>query len=923
MTTAGASHGLEVVGREQELGRLQAFLEADAVPALVLTGGPGLGKTTLWEATVETARRRKLRVLLARPSDAEATLAFAGLIDLFDGIQTDKLVALPAPQRHALEVALLRAEPGGVPPEAQAVAVGLASALRTLAERDRLLIAIDDVQWLDEPSAAALVFAARRIDSRDVRILLSRRPGPTSSLEDVLLPKGVERVDVGPLSLGATRRLLHARGLSLPRHLMRSVFDATLGNPLFALEVGRKLLDEGLPAARVDVPLPDAVEDLLGTRVAALPDDERRLLLAAALSADLRVGQLAGLGAQDALASAVARGVLVVDGDHVRAAHPLLAAAASQRSREAERRELHGLLATVVDRDELRIRHLALATATADGALAPAVAEAAAAAARRGAPQAAVELGEHALRLTPRDDPTREERLLELGSYLHVAGEKRRLTALLERTLTSLSPGAARVRAYLLLCGGDVEDNDEILRLLERALVESGEDQRLRTPVLAELAENVAAIRLERISMAEAWALQALDAAGVDPDAERLALYALAWARSLGGRAIDDLCERFRAASDAAFYVAQTPERVAGQRLVWRGNVDEARDLLMRLWQMADDRGEPSPFALQRLHLCELELRIGAWDAAERLLDEWGESTDRYLLLWPMYERCRALLAVGRGDVGEAVRWSEDAIARGRSTGSRWDQLEAQRALGTARLLAGEVEAAAETLRAVWEHTVRQGIEEPGVFPVAPDLVEALVALDELDAASDVTARIAELADAQLHPWGRATARRCGATVRLGRGHDEEAVTALQEAAEEYGALSLLFDRARTLLALGRAHRRNRKWGAARDTLQRAAAAFDDLGSPGWADAALDELARVGARRAPHAGELTPAERRVAELAAQGLANKEIAQALVVTVSTVEFHLSKTYAKLGIRSRAQLAGRFASPPQGESPMGST
>ena len=143
-------------------------------------------------------------------------------------------------------------------------------------------------------------------------------------------------------------------GLSLPRQRMRSVFDATLGNPLFALEVGRKLIDEAMPAGGEDLPLPDAVEDLLGTRVAALPPQERRLLLAAALTVDLRVGQLAGLGGRESLDSAVERGVVVVDGDHVRAAHPLLAAAATQRSRAAERRELHGVLATVVDREELR-----------------------------------------------------------------------------------------------------------------------------------------------------------------------------------------------------------------------------------------------------------------------------------------------------------------------------------------------------------------------------------------------------------------------------------------------------------------------------------------------------------------------------------------------------------------------------------------
>jgi len=202
-------------------------------------------------------------------------------------------------------------------------------------------------------------------------------------------------------------------------------------------------------------------------------------------------------------------------------------------------------------------------------------------------------------------------------------------------------------------------------------------------------------------------------------------------------------------------------------------------------------------------------------------------------------------------------------------------------------------------------------VNDRGAFPAAPELVEALVDLAELDEATAVAGRLAELAEAQDHPWGIATARRCHAVIRLTSTYDDAAVQELDEVALEYASLGLRFEAARSLLALGRAQRRHRKWGAARDTLERAAAEFDRLRSTGWAEAVRDELSRVGARRTPDAGELTRAERRVAELAAQGLANKEIAQALVVTVSTVEFHLSKTYAKLGIRSRAQLASRLA------------
>jgi DNA-binding CsgD family transcriptional regulator len=223
-----------------------------------------------------------------------------------------------------------------------------------------------------------------------------------------------------------------------------------------------------------------------------------------------------------------------------------------------------------------------------------------------------------------------------------------------------------------------------------------------------------------------------------------------------------------------------------------------------------------------------------------------------------------------------------------------------------------EPEPAAESLRAVWQHTEREGITEPGAFPVAPDLVEALVELGELDEALAVTARLRELAEQQRHPWGLATAKRCTALVQLGSNHSyEEAARALDEAAGDYGRLGLRFDRARALLSLGRAQRRQRQWGAARRVLLEAQSGFEKLGSPGWAGQARAEVERVGARRPRPIGELTPSERRVAELAASGRSNKQIAHELHITVHTVEAHLSHGYAKLGVHSRGQLAGRLS------------
>ena len=248
------------------------------------------------------------------------------------------------------------------------------------------------------------------------------------------------------------------------------------------------------------------------------------------------------------------------------------------------------------------------------------------------------------------------------------------------------------MKACLLLSNGAVDSNDDIVRYLERALAESGRDVRLRAIVLAEIAANDALARVERIRKAEERALEARrDGRTAGPEVERPALYALAWARSLRGRAIDDLCERYRELSDAASYLAFSPERVAGQRLVWRGHVVEARATLARLLSAADERGEPISYALQRLHLCELELRAGGWDEATRLLDEWDR--DGELLVWPCYDRCRALLAAGRGLPDETQRWAAEAIERAQRTGLYWDVLEASRARGIGALLVQDLTA--------------------------------------------------------------------------------------------------------------------------------------------------------------------------------------------------------------------------------------
>jgi DNA-binding CsgD family transcriptional regulator len=910
--SAEAPARVALVAREAELGAVRRLLLTPDGPvrAMVIEGDPGIGKTSLWEQGLAEGRERGMRVLVARASGGETGLPFAGLIDLLDGVATEEVQAVPGPQLRALEVALYRADPTDRPPEPHVISLAALSALRVLASQGPLLVAVDDLQWLDTASDEALAFAARRLQEAPVTFLMTRRPGRRTALENAFGDDQAQRLVVGTISLGATRQLLASRlALRLPHHLLRRIYDTTMGNPLFAIEMGRMLAGRDLDTL-ADLPVPDHVEDVLGLRVADLEGPARRVLLALALDADLRVSQVREPAGSAALEAAVDAGVVVVDGDRIRAAHPLLAAAAQRQADPAEMRDLHRRLAEVAADEQRRALHLALASTEPDGELAARIDAAAAHAAARGATRLAIDLAAHAWRLTPPDDSD-VDRVLALARHLADGGEKQRLSELLGERLESLPRGAPRVTAYLMLTEGMLEHGSaDIAELLDKALAEAGDDPALRGQVLSFMAENDAIVEVRGLSLADARASEAvaLSAQGTSDD-QRLALNTLVWTQAMCGRPVDHLIERYYALPTERAAMARHPERIAGQRLAWRGQVNLGRPVLLDFRRHTEDSAEAH--ALARLHLCELELRAGRWAEVEHLLDDWGASPDSDILIWPMYERCRGLLAAGRGDVEAAQRWAGRAVELAVQTGVRWDWLEATRALGLAALLAKDLPEAVSRLGAVWEHTQREGVLDPGAFPVGLDLVEALVEAESYDEARAVVEVLADRASAQDHPWAAVGAQRGAALVEIhGDTYTDGAGDALEAAAATYRDLGLAFDEARTLLSLGRAQRRAKKWGAARDVLELAVAAFDAMGSPGWADAARAELERVGSRRPASEGGLTATERRVADLAVRGLSNKEIARTLVVTVNTVEFHLRNTYVKLGIRSRAQLAPRL-------------
>jgi DNA-binding CsgD family transcriptional regulator len=370
------------------------------------------------------------------------------------------------------------------------------------------------------------------------------------------------------------------------------------------------------------------------------------------------------------------------------------------------------------------------------------------------------------------------------------------------------------------------------------------------------------------------------------------------------GHPIDDLRALGRLEPSGVRLVEGSIDRPFGVRLAFRGELEQARAVFSQIRRRAEDLGDVRLGVGVTIQLCEAELRAGDLVAAARVLDEldgWSALPEIKIAT----ARLHALHAAMQGEPAEAIRWADTVADADEDDCPVWDRLETVRTRGIVALLAEDWNSAARLLMSVWDHTVSEGIDDPGAFPVAADLVEALVAGNDAAGASAVSERLLRLAIDQGHPWGTVTAKRCAAAQRLASDLDG-AAAALVESAIAYGRLGFGFDRARTLLFAGRALRRGGKRTAARRALEQAETLFAAGGSAGWAAAARKELAQVSGRRSGGENELTPSEQRVVDLVTHGLSNKEIAAQLFVSVYTVEAHLKHAYAKLGVRSRGQL-----------------
>ncbi len=336
-----------------------------------MEGEAGIGKTTLWLAALEQARHRGFHVLSARAWEAESVLAYGTVTDLLGDVDAEVLAGLPDVQRVAVDRVLSHDISGGPQTDQQVVAAALMTIVAALASQAPILIAIDDVQWLDPSSRAVVSFVARRLRGRACLIATARsEPDGESVLSWLQLgtPDGISRMKVGPLSLGGVHELLSARlGRSFPRPTMVRIADVSGGNPFYALEIARAIDGQ---STRPDADLPHTLTELVRIRIGRLDADAANVLLAAACVANPTVDMLARATrtsierTTELLEDAESHGAVVIDGNRVRYSHPLLAHGVYVDAAPARRRQMHRALADVVTQPELKARHLALAASS-------------------------------------------------------------------------------------------------------------------------------------------------------------------------------------------------------------------------------------------------------------------------------------------------------------------------------------------------------------------------------------------------------------------------------------------------------------------------------------------------------------------------------------------------------------------------------
>lgn len=897
----------EIVGRDAELETIEQWLESPETATLLIEGDAGIGKTTLWRAAVARAGERQMRVLATTPTESEARFPYAALADIVNPVAEEVVTQLATPQRSALETALLLREPGERPPDERAVAVATLNALR--ATGDSTLVAVDDAQWVDRSSSTALTYASRRITAADgVHVLLARRGGSDTGLE---ASGDSQRLVVGPLSVGAIHRVVSSElGKSLTRPSLLRVHAASGGNPLYAVELARAELAADVLTGQQAPTL----AELAQRRISALPSATRDALLLVASAADPTLELLSaamGADALEELGPALEVGLVEWRRESVGFAHPVLASAIYTDASEHARRKAHARLAAATTSVEERGYHLAHATTEPSRAVAAAIEAAGESARKRGAPADAIDLLERAAELTPADDRARR-----VSRFVMAAD------------CSFESGGAQRARGLLVQAaelGGS--SRPEALWRLGRILDETEGFDRTRPEWQEALqADDLALVVNVRRSMALAGLFvdgeTALEdaVAGVEV-AEglgetkplELALAMEAYVRGvLGDPGFRQPLERALALEDEVqVEELYSPSAVLADLGRLSLDLEAGRRGYEAVLRRAEEVGDARTETWCAYGLGMVETLAGNLPRASELAQRAHDLSEQVTLLGLPAVRLCALVAACEGEVERCRELLDACYVTARQMGDKVNLLGTLAIDGFLELSLDNPSAAAEPLAEASRIQAELGIREPGVTRFLVDLVEALAATGQSDEAERTCAVFADQVVELGRDWARPLVARGEGLVFAARGDSDAARARLEEAAIAEEQLPMPLERGRTLLLLGTLQRRARERRSARETLENAVAIFDDVGAPLWASKARDELSRIGGRIRT-GDELTPSERRIAELVAEGMTNKEVAAALVVTPRTVESALTQIYRKLDVRSRTELARKLSS-----------
>ena len=858
-------------------------------PGAVLTvvGEPGIGKTTVWSRLIGSAGadwQWETRCL-----EVESELGLAALADFFAALPDEVALALPTPQRHALDVVLFRAEDGrDGRVGSRLLGATLLGALRELSGRGKVVLGIDDLQWCDPGSFDAFNYAIRRLGDAPVVVVATRR---THAIRD--FPDAAQVV-LEPLDSASVVELVRSSaGKNVPDEVLREIAVRSAGNPFFARELARQWVDQ--PGASL---LPVSLRDLLEQRLTPLGARTRAVLLDVAVRGAPEVAQFD----PGDLRAALDDNIVHVEQHRVRFTHPLLASAVIESCSRGQLRAAHRRaaaassdpVATVLHRAQYEVPSEQFAAAL-DAAVALALA--------RGDPVGARNLAEFALEFTPGHGRP-AARLQQLVDLEEATGHSDRIPGLGRELLEVARTPAQRARALVCISTG-LPVSDESIAMRQQAAAVPGLPERDRQEVVALLATEM--FDVGRIDEAIAMLGTAL-ASAADPWSWPDTVEILAYLKRHAGIPDDgvllaEVIARGRTAEHATEETAASVHNAigtAGCIAVLDDRHEEASALLAEAARDAARWGDANASGY---FPAVLSYRTGQLDQAERQLRE----VITHEAGTPPYGPARlAVVYAWRGDYMQATEWIDRAReCAGDMTHRAWPEINF--AAGFLALLVGDVAEAWPTLRQAADQLDSYGYREPSHPAVLPAAVEAGAAVGEWEEAEALCVRL-ERDSSRIHSrFGLAAARRSRGFLAQVRGDPAEAESSFADSAAKFTSLNVPLEAGRAYLALGALLRRSNQRRRARDALTAARAIFADCGANSLLRVCEAELGRIAGRVAATGSKLTESERQVTQLVATGMRNADIARTLHLSAKTVEAHLGHAYRKLGVRNRTELA----------------